>query len=234
MPSGVSVTATATWSPDGATLMYRTNRNGAIEFQQRSAQGGGDDRVVLSSAEMPSNNSVLTDWSSDGRHIVFSAVPESDYDLWLLAVGKDVKATKFISSVGDQMHGNFSPDGHLLAYTSNESGRFEIYVETVPRSDWKRPVSTNGGYEPRWRADGRELYYLSSDRKLMAVDVGPGPSFGTPKLLFQTQIRAGVTSLRTHYVPSRDGERFLVNTALDIAPSPITVVVDWPASLKKE
>ncbi len=86
------------------------------------------------------------------------------------------------------MHGNFSPDGRLVAYTSNESGRFEIYVETVPRSDRKWPVSTNGGYEPRWRADGREIYYLSEDRKLMAVSVGAGPSFGIPKPLFQTHV----------------------------------------------
>ena len=131
------------------------------------------------------------------------------------------------------MHGNFSPDGHLLAYTSNESGRFEIYAETVPRSDRKWPISTKGGYEPRWRADGRELYYLSEDRELMAVQVGAGPSFGIPKPLFQTQVRPGVTTYRTHYVPSLDGQRFLVNAAIDTPPSPITVVVNWTATLKK-
>jgi hypothetical protein len=120
-----------------------------------------------------------------------------------------------------------------VAYTSNESGKFEVYVETVPRSDRKWPVSTNGGYEPRWRADGRELYYLSEDRTLMAVPVGAGPSFGIPKPLFQTRVPAGVTANRTHYVPSRDGQRFLVNMALDAVASPITVVVNWTATLKK-
>ena len=120
-----------------------------------------------------------------------------------------------------------------MAYTSNESGRFEIYVETVPRSDRKWPVSTNGGYEPRWRADGREIYYLSEDRKLMAVSVGAGPSFGIPKPLFQTNVPPGVTSLRTHYVPSRDGQRFLVNVATDTVASPITVVLNWTALLNK-
>jgi eukaryotic-like serine/threonine-protein kinase len=131
------------------------------------------------------------------------------------------------------MHGNFSPDGRLVAYTSNESGRFEIYVETVPPSDQKSPVSTNGGYEPRWRADGREIYYLSDDRKLMAVPVGAGPSFGIPKPLFETRVAPGVIGNRTHYVPSRDGQRFLVNTALDAPIPPITVVVNWTATLKK-
>jgi hypothetical protein len=120
-----------------------------------------------------------------------------------------------------------------VAYTSNESGKFEVYVETVPRSDLKWPVSTNGGYEPRWRADGREIYYLSEDRKLMAVSVGAGPSFGIPKPLFQTRVPTGVMANRTHYVSSPDGQRFLVNMALDTAASPIIVTINWTASLKK-
>ena len=132
------------------------------------------------------------------------------------------------------MHANFSPDGHLLAYTSNESGKFEVYVQTFPPSDRVWPVSTNGGYEPRWRADGREIYYLSPDRKLMAVEVGPGPSFGVPKVLFQTRVHASVGSFRTHYVPARDGRRFLVNTQTsDSAANPITVVLNWAAGLKE-
>jgi hypothetical protein len=131
------------------------------------------------------------------------------------------------------MQGNFSPDGRLVAYTSNESGRFEVYVETFPRSDRKCSVSTHGGYEPRWRADGREIYYLSEDRKLTAVSVGPGPSFGIPKTLFQTHVSGGITANRTHYVPSRDGQRFLVNMATDTVASPITVVLNWTATLKK-
>jgi hypothetical protein len=92
-------------------------------------------------------------------------------------------------------------------------------------------------YKWRLRAalagDGREIYYLSEDRKLMAVPVGAGPSFGIPKRLFQTRVPAGVTANRAHYVPSRDGQRFLVNMALDAPISPITVVVNWAATLKK-
>ena len=133
------------------------------------------------------------------------------------------------------MHGNFSPDGNLVAYTSNESGRFDVYAETLPRSDRRWPVSTSGGYEPRWRADGHEIYYLSEDRKLMAVSVGPGPTFGVPKPLFQTRVPAGVAANHTHYVPSRDGQRFLVNTQTsDPSPSPITVVVNWTSAPGKK
>ena len=144
------------------------------------------------------------------------------------------KPVKFLGAPGDQMHGNFSPDGRFVAYTSNESGKFQVYVQTYPLSDRKWQVSTEGGYEPRWRADGQEIYYLSEDRKLMAVSVGKGPSFKVPKMLFQTTVSEGVTSRRTHYVPSRDGRRFLVNTQTrDALPSPITVVINWQANLGK-
>src|SRR5262249_20423365 len=153
--SGGPVTASALWSPDGTRLTFRSNRNGLTEFHERSAAGGGNDRRVLSldayRSEMPSNNLVPTDWSPDGRYVIYSA-PEiaSATDLWLPPLEKDEKPAKLIASPADEMHGNFSPNGHLVAYTSNESGKFEIYVETVPRSDQKWPVSTNGGYEPRW------------------------------------------------------------------------------------
>jgi dipeptidyl aminopeptidase/acylaminoacyl peptidase len=167
---------------------------------------------------------------------VISSVPQqaTGDDLWLIPMVGDKKPFKFLGPPADQIHANFSPDGHLVAYTSNESGRFQVYVQTFPLSDRKWQVSTDGGYEPRWRGDGHEIYYLSEDRKLMAVAVGTGPSFAVPKMLFQTRVPEGVTSRRTHYVPSRDGQRFLVNTQSgDAPPNPITVVVDWQAELKK-
>src|SRR5258708_28369707 len=134
------------------------------------------------------------------------------------------------------MHGQFSPDGRFVAYSSNESGKFEVYVQTFPPSDRKWRVSTGGGYEPRWRRDGRELYYLSEDRKLMALPISIAPVFeaGTPKALFQTRVPEGVTPYRTNYVPSRDGQRFLVNTQnAETGPPSITVVLNWRAALKK-
>ena len=177
---------------------------------------------------------MLWDWSPDGRHLLFSTTTSSDYDLWLLPLAGDPKPVSFLSAPGDQMHGNFSPDGRLVAYSSNESGRFEVQVQTFPVTDRQWPISTTGGYEPRWRADGREMYYLSADQKLMAVGVNPGPSFGAPTELFPVRVGGGVSSQRTHYVPSRDGRRFLINTpAGDAAIVPITVVLNWTAALKK-
>ena len=192
--SGGALTGAPLWSQDGGRLVFRSNRSGLVEFFQKSASGGGDDEIVFSAeayraARLASGSLVLTDWSPDGHNLIFSVPsPATGTDLWLLPFAKDSQPVQFIAASGEQMHGNFSPDGNMVAYTSNESGRFDVYVETFPRSDRKWSVSTNGGYEPRWRADGREIYYLSEDRKLMAVPVGPGPTFGIPKPLFQTRV----------------------------------------------
>jgi serine/threonine protein kinase len=237
---GSALSAAPVWSPDGAQIVFRSNRTGQTELYAKSAGGGGNDEVVLTyeaqhAAGIDTPNLVCSDWSPDGRYVI-SSVPEQTTgdDLWLFPIDGDKKPFKFLGPPADQIHGNFSPDGRFVAYTSNESGRYQVYVQTFPLSDRKWQVSTDGGYEPRWRADGREIYYLSEDRKLMAVAVGVGPSFGVPKTLFQTRVPEGVTSRRTHYVPSRDGQRFLINTqSSDALPNPITVVLNWQAELKK-
>jgi len=238
--SGGRPNASPSWSRDGARLVYRINRGAVNQFVRRSAGGGGAEEMLLTfdaerAAQIRGGNIVPTDWSPDGEHILFLvSAPDSANDLWILPLAGDKKPFKFLVTSADEMQGNFSPDGHFVAYTSNESGRFEVYVETFPRSERRWPVSTNGGYEPRWRDDGREIYYLSEARKLMAVSVGAGPSFGVPQPLFQTRVPAGVSANRTHYVPSRDGKRFLVNTQSDDpSPTPITVVLNWTAGLKK-
>ncbi len=183
-----------------------------------------------------------SDWSADGRFVVFSS---ASFDLWALPMFGDRKPVPLAQSEFVEAHGNLSPDSRWLAYTSNETGRYEVYVQPflgadgAPRggpSTGKQQVSTRGGYEPRWRGDGKELYYISAERKLMAVSVSGGASFqaGIPQALFPLRILSEVNPFRFHYVPARDGRRFLVNTLqAEVTPSPITVVLNWsPAAAR--
>jgi eukaryotic-like serine/threonine-protein kinase len=237
---GPLINASAVWSPDGDQVIFRTNRKGLIELYRKAAAGGGNEEPVLDEAAsraagMQSTvNLAPSDWSTDGQYILFSAPSQgSGFDLWLLRLA-DRRPVNFLSLPSDQMHGNFSPNGQLVAYSSDESGRFEVYVETFPRSEWKQKVSINGGFEPRWRHDGREIYYLSEDQKLMAVSVASDRAFGVPKLLFQTRAPSGAKAFRTNYVPSLDGQRFLINAQTEEpAAIHITVVLNWTAGLTR-
>jgi eukaryotic-like serine/threonine-protein kinase len=239
--AGPRINANPTWSADGSRIYFRSTRSGAAEIYQKSAGGGGNEDEVLTQDTIKAASGgvngglAICDVSKDGRYaLIFALSLGSGADLWLVPLAPVGKPVPYIRSPLDQTHGNFSPDGKLVAYSSNESGKFQVYVQTFPRSDRVWQVSTTGGYEPRWRADGAEIYYLSEERKLMAVPMGTSPVFGVPKALFQTRVPPGVSPFRTNFVPTRDGKRFLVNTLSgDAAPAPITIVLNWQAGLKK-
>ena len=231
--SGGGVTAAAIWSPDGARLAFRSNRTGVIEMYERSAAGGGVDRPLLPSDYSCRTPGLLPDglvagWTTPDRW--FRQRPVADPPRARRETGEVHRLTRPRQDARQLFAGR--PLSWPL--TSNESGRFEIYAETVPRSDGKWPVSTNGGYEPRWRADGREIYYLSEDRTLMAVPLEPGSVISEPP---------GHCSRRTCPLASRDSH------ALRPEPrrpeiscqrerrmqglQPITVVLNWTALLSK-
>jgi Tol biopolymer transport system component len=209
-------------------------RPGHADLYQKSSSGSGSEEAILQSERIKDP----TDWSLDGRFILYQAIdPETNRELWVLPVAGDRKPIPFIKTTFGVTHGQFSPDGRWVAYSSNESGKWEIFVASFPGPGGQWQVSSAGGSEPRWRRDGKELFYLAPDGKLMVVEVKRGPTFeaGAAKPLFQTRRREPVSFTDLfRYDVSADGQRFLVNTDVgEVTSSPLTVILNWTASLKK-
>ena len=224
-----------TWSPDGSHIIFASNRGGMANMYQRLSNGTGNDELLLKLSE-PSGPH---DWSPDGRFILFGVLsPKTGSDLWLLPLFGDQKPAPFIQTEFSETQGRFSPDGRWIAYASNESGPFQVYVQSFPTSGGKWQVSTGGGAQPQWRRDGKELFYLAPDRKLMAAEVnGAGPTFvaGVLKPLFEAHVNSIFPGAgnATYYAVTGDGQRFLVNTLVgDSTPVPLTIVLNWTAGLK--
>jgi hypothetical protein len=223
------------WSPDGGRILFASLRDRHGNLYQRAAGGGGADEVLVQSDFLKFPN----DWSADGKFILYQELhPKTAHDLWVFPLAGGQKQFPFLQTQFDERQGRFSPDGRWIAYASNESGAWQVYVRSFPDSGGKWQVSTNGGGQPQWRGDGRELYYLSEDRKVMAVDVrGSGPQFdaGTPQELFTLRVQSvGLPGPRNFYAATKNGQRFLVvSTSGDPTASPTTVVLNWTADLKQ-
>jgi Tol biopolymer transport system component len=222
------------WSPDGGRIAFASNRDGGRNrLYVKSVTGAGSEELLLSTegTQQP------TDWSLDGRYIVYEQANDpGKRDLWVLPMSGDRRPIPFLHTEADEFQGQISPDGRWMAYGSDESGRFEIYVQPFPGLGGKWQVSTGGGTQPRWRRDGTELFYLSTDKKIMVAAVRKGAGAfdaGVPRALCAVEI-GGVLGLGTdEFVPSADGQRFLVARTAEPSAWPITVVLDWPASLKR-
>jgi len=186
-----------------------------------------------------------TDWSRDGRFLLYSDNGErTARDLWVLpepGASGDRKPTPFLQTPFSESQGQFSPDGRWVAYSSDESGRYEVYVRPFPPGAGKWNISIGGGEFPRWRRDGKELFYLSPERKIMAVEVKAGsgaqPVFkaAVPQALFEARVPSVSPGFNQFtYAVAADGKRFLVNTVVgDTTEMPLTVVVNWLAAVKK-
>jgi serine/threonine protein kinase len=223
------------WSPDGKQIAFDSSRKGAFNLYLKPASGAGREKLLL---ETPYNKGPQ-DWSRDGRFLLYYELdPKTGRDLWAIDMtGNNSKPFPVVNTPFEERNGQFSPDGRWIAYETNESGQFEIDVQAFPEPNGKWQVSTGGGVQPRWRADGKEIYFIAPDAKLMAVPIEVGvhqdKSFtfeaGKPVALFSTRITGGfiTNGFKHQYAVSRDG-RFLINQpSEEFGLAPITVILNW-------
>jgi serine/threonine protein kinase/Tol biopolymer transport system component len=229
------------WSPDGSRIIFNSSRKGGLlNLYQKASDGSGNEELLY---EDTSGSKYPETFSSDGRSILYftgTASAKAGADILTLPLtgggsGGSWKAGKpvpFLQTKFNELYARFSPDGRWVAYQSNESGRFEVYVAPYPGPGGKRQISTAGGTEPHWRRDGSELFYFSGSALTIAAVNGKGSSFevGPVKELFPLPIRVGTY----RYDVTADGQRFLANTSSEETSSaPISVVLNWTAGLKK-
>jgi serine/threonine protein kinase/Tol biopolymer transport system component len=226
---------TAVLSPDEKQVVFFSNRLGKNGFYRKSASGAGSDELVMTDE----NGAYPDSWSSDGKYLLYerNGGTRTKVDLWILPMTGEAKPFPYLETPFEEAHAQFSPDGRWIAYASNESGRPEVYIQSFPIGGGKWQISTTGGDQPQWRADGKELFYIAPDRGLMAVGIAEGTTMevGRPAGLFQTVMPvSGITDDRNNYVPSKDGQRFLVNTLADTGNlQPLIMVLNWAGELKR-
>jgi eukaryotic-like serine/threonine-protein kinase len=216
------------WSPDGVRIAYASARGKPFALYERSATGGGEERLLLETPQ----NVIPNDWSPDGRFLIYRSSPSTtDMDLWVLSLA-DQHTRPLVKTEFVEREAQFSPDGRWFAYQSNESGQFEIYLRPFPNEGRMRigPISSNGGVQVRWRRDGRELFYIALDNMLMAVPVHQSPTgepiAEPPVPLFRTNIGAGDGVTVQDYAVSKDGTRFLINNLKETT-LPLKVILNW-------
>lgn len=226
----------AVWSPDQTKVVFESNRSGPFDLYIKSAIGSGDEQILLQSEYYKETD----DWSSDGKYIMYEEIrPKTNSDLWILPMSGDHKPVPYLQTEFNEAHAQFSPDGKWVAYASDETGRPEVYVQSFPIvSGTKRQISTSGGDQPTWRHDQKELFYLGADGRMMAVPVKMNGTFepGEPIALFQTHFGYNPISgsERAQYTVTADGQKFLLeNLAKLSSETPINVMLNWPAVLKK-
>ncbi|MGI8782492.1 MAG: protein kinase domain-containing protein [Acidobacteriota bacterium] len=221
------------WSPDGSRILFVSTRNRVSTLFQKIASGAGNEELVYKS----DGQLIPTDWSPDDRFILFEAQdPKTRSDLWVLPLFGDRKAYPLLQGEFEERRGRFSPDGKWIAYTSNESAISEVYVQPFPPTGGKWLISTKGGDQPAWRHDGKELFYLAPDKKMISVSINASSSSfeaGVPKALFEANLSL-VGGYRNFYAPSADGQRFLIYTPMpQSGPAAVNVVLNWAADLKR-
>jgi Tol biopolymer transport system component len=224
------------WTPDGKRIAFQSSKEGPLGplkvFWQLADGSGGLERLTSSE-----DTGAPVSWSPDGQLLAYIEItPTTGYDIWVLRMS-DRKAQPFLRTPFNESVPRFSPDGRWLAYVSDESGRYEIYVQSYPGPGGKFQISTDGGTEPVWNPNGRELFYRTGD-KMMAVDIATNPGFtaGKPRMLFEGPY-APTPATFPNYDVSPDGQRFLMLKPVEqteAAPTRINVVLNWFEELKQK
>jgi len=225
------------WSPDGGSIVF-SSRGASIlrDLYRKPVRGAGDQELLVRAA---GQNALPVDWSRDGRFLVYERDGERTNKkvLWILGLDGDRKPAPYLEASYNEFLAQFSPDGKWMAYVSDESGHEQVYVRAIPPTRPPVQVSIAGGSQPRWRLDGRELFYVSADQKVTAVPIrftAAGVEAEPPQPLFDFVPGTGGGPTMFNYQPAADGQRFLMLVApADEALVPITVVLNWQAGLKK-
>jgi eukaryotic-like serine/threonine-protein kinase len=219
--------ASPVWSPDSARLLFRSNRESTHDLYVRPAAGGGEDQLLLKT----SAGKYPTDWSPDGSFVVYHVNGErTHHDVWAVPIEHPDEPRPLVQTEFDEMQGQISPSGRWLAYTSNQSSRFQVYVQPLQADGRKWQISTDGGSDPKWRADEKELFYIGRDGRMMSVDLSAVAAFdpGTPRSLFPLRDFAVAAPYLSAYDVQRDGQRFLVRVPIeDLQTHPLNVLVHW-------
>ena len=222
------------WSPDGSRIVFSSNRTGVMDLWETSATGVEREAPLPATGPGKGQGKGAANFSRDGRFVLYNTVTDNTLaDIWALPMAGDRTPFPVVETKATEHHGQFSPDGKWIAYQSDESGREEVYLHPFPGPGARSLISTNGGVQVRWRQDGKELFYVALDGRLMAVPIqlaADGRTFeaGVPVALFLTRL-FGIQGLnmRQQYMPSPDGQRFLVDTVTESVESPITVILNW-------
>ncbi|MEP7363091.1 MAG: protein kinase, partial [Acidobacteriota bacterium] len=239
--AGIANNRNPVWSPDSSRLIFDSDRvaPGLPDLYQKLSSGAGNEKLI----PLPGQLMTATSWSSDGQRLMYThPEPKTSMDLWVLPLSPEgAKPVPYLQTPSNELQGQFSPDGRWVAYISDESapGQYQVYVQSFPAGAGKFQISTGpGGTQPRWRHDGKELFYVTPGGMLMAVELNFSPRFepGAPRALFDTQsLRSPDTNNQFLYDVTPDGKRFLIRTSDGAAETdpPITVLTNWQSAAAK-